>query len=52
MREISIPNKNLLINIYINMRKIDLANVNAYDESRIVKIEVLVKIKASNVPWF
>ena len=46
------PKKTLLIRKYKNILKNDLEKVSAYDDKRIVKIDVFVNIKLSNVPWF
>lgn len=49
--EIPTPKKNFPRKIYMNIRNIDLVKVSAYDESKIVNMDVFVSIRASNVPY-
>tara|TARA_B100000242_G_C42786590_1_gene366024 strand:+ start:172 stop:330 length:159 start_codon:yes stop_codon:yes gene_type:complete len=49
-KEIANPKINLPSIIYISILSIDLENVRAYEDKRIVRIEVFVIIRVSKVP--
>ena len=48
--EIPKPKKIFPIKMYINIRNIDLVKVSAYEENKIVNMDVFVSIRASKVP--